>query len=694
MNKPEWNLFRNRERARLNRNHTVWDGARLYRYACRESGRVPEVEMETDTNIRRMRSRAWMSGMNDAAIERLLDSGAYTKEHMLILHDPYCYAPLTVLCVFATSEECSVRVTVQDEFGFSFAGKPCRRHRVPVFGLRAGVPNKVLLEVFEGEAKVHEETILLLTDPLPEYLERMVEVKRKKKKSDLPLIFVYGGDTRFPYAFDERGEIRYYLSEPPKAYGLFPLSGGRFLFLSHSISAPSFANPHAVLGYEMDLMGRTHREYFVEDGIHHDGCEMTPGGNLLTVSSSMEQYVEDAIIEIDRQSGEILRKLCLADVLSDHPYFDFFDWAHINTVSYIQEDHSIVICARNLHSVVKIDWETFALKWILCDPQFWEGTPYEKYVLRPLEGVAADGTRQPAAFSYQAHAAYMMGEKTEDGREKLMIFDNHWQARRPAPGFDGDKSSYVRIYAIDEKEHTAQILQNYKSRKSKIRSNGIATENRVFSMSGYLNKPVDEFEGMISEFDRGSGKLINRYMTYNSFYRAYPFFADYQAFTEPMHTRGSGTGQDAPCLLGIGHSLENCERPDLSTAKSMPLIKKRFHKKSTRKEVRKNLRSQKWKEEQPEYKLKDDLGEIYCRLYDWLFLLYARDHAVEKIFFCGREHCYVGDFSKTTQRSPQLFAESRYYMALSVDELAPDAYEIYFQSRGLLYRLGKNITIK
>ena len=678
MDKIKCNIFRDRKRARLNKNHEVWDGERVYRYACRKTGEVPEVERFTDTGIKRMRSRAWMSRLNDGAIEQFLDSGKYTPEHMMILHDPYRYAPLTALCVFTTEKECRVRVALQDELGFEFTSEPAKRHRIQVFGLRAGTENKVQVEVFEGENKIHEEEIVLLTDPLPEYLEHMIEIKKKQKESALPLIFVYGGDTRFPYAFDERGEIRYYLSEPPKAYGLFPLSGGRFLFLVHNVSAPAFANPHSVLACEMDLMGRTHREFFVEDGIHHDGCEMTPGGNIMTVSSSMEKYVEDAIIEIDRNTGKTVRKLCLADVLSDHPYFDMFDWAHINTISYLPQEHAIVLCARNLHSVIKIDWDTFELKWILCDTAFWKGTPYEKKVLRPLEGMS---------FFYQAHAAYMMGEKTEDGRDKLIIFDNHWHARRPVETFDGDKYSYVRIYAIDEKEHTVELLKSYKSRKSKIRSNGVATKKRIFSMSGYLNKPVDEFEGIINEYDRKSGKVLNRYMTYNSFYRAYPFFADYNAFTKPMNTKEE-------YLFGIGGALEVCDVPDLSSSRRMPLIKKRFYKKSTRKQIRKNLRSRAWKEERPEYELKNDLGEIFARLYDRLLLLYCRDHVVEKIFFCGREHNYVKDFSKTEQRSPHLFAETRYFLATPIEELEPDCYQIYFLCRGGLYRLGKRITRK
>jgi arylsulfate sulfotransferase len=677
--------MKNWVRKNLNKKHVVWDGNRLYHYACRKirrhkSDALSEAEPAVHTNIRRKRSRAWMSYCVDYAIEGILNMGYYTEKHMLIVHDPYRNAPLTAMCLFTTGDECTVRVSLKDEFGWKFTSDPSRKHRIPIFCLRAGQKNEVLLEVFHGEEKIHEETIYLLTDSLPGYLKHMVDVKIKKKESALSLIFVYGGDTRFPYAFDESGEIRYYLSEPPKAYGLFPMSSGRFLFLVHNVSAPAFANPHSVLACEMDLFGRTHREILVEDGIHHDGCEMTPGGNILTVSSSMEKYVEDAIIEIDRKTGQIVRKLCLADILSDHPYFDMFDWAHINTISYLEEERCILLCARNLHSVMKINWDTFELIWILCDPSFWTGTPYEKKLLCPLGKME---------YSYQAHAAYMMGEKTEDGRDMLIVFDNHWQARRPISTFDGDKNSYVRIYAIDDRANTAELLQSYKSRKSKIRSNGIAVKDRVFAMSGYLNKPVSEFEGIISEYSRADGKVLNRYMTYNSFYRAYPFFADYKAYTEPMEAM---SGRDY--LLGIHGSLQTCKAPDLDCAKSMPLIRRRFYKKSTRKEIRKGIRGKNWKEEKPEYELKKDLGEIYSCLYDRILLVFNRDHVIEKIYFCGEEHNYVKDFSRTTQRSPHLFAESRYFLAVPIADLAADNYKICFQCRGELYKLGKKLTVK
>ena len=103
---------------------------------------------------------------------------------------------------------------------------------------------------------------------------------------------------------------------------------------------------------------------------------MRPGGNILSLSSSLNNSIEDMIIEIDRENGKVIKKLCLGNILHNHPYMNIIDWAHLNTVSYHERDNCVLICARNIHSVIKINWETMQIKWIMCDPAVWENTPY------------------------------------------------------------------------------------------------------------------------------------------------------------------------------------------------------------------------------------------------------------------------------------------------------------------------------
>lgn len=657
----------------------IWNGHTLYRHACRHFAEcVPASETLLQTDMKKRRNHAFRSRLADAMIEHLLDLGCYTKHRILVIEDPYCSAPLTALLVLNTIRKCRVCVTLDGEPDCQFQSEAGTRHRIPIVGLHAGRRNKLILTILDGDTVLDTKEFYLTAAPLPQMLTDMISVEEKKQKSSSPLIFVYGGDTRFPYAFDETGEIRYYLSRRPKAYGLFPLSDGRFLFLVRNVCSPSFANPHSVLAWEMDFLGRVHREYYLPDGLHHDGSEMMPGGNILTASGSLKEYVEDAIIEIDRQSGRVIKKLCLQEVLSDHPYFDYFDWAHINTVSYLSEEHAIIICARNLHSVLKIDWKDGKLLWILCDTSFWKDTPYESYVLSPKG--------KKMSFSYQPHAAYLLPNHAENGCRRLILFDNHWQARRPIKTFDGSRFSYVRIYEINETNHTVSLLHNYKTRKSKIRSNGICVDDRVFSMSGYLTHPIREHEGMITEYDRDSKNVLNRYLTYNSFYRAYPFFADYAALSRPM-TQDGGT-----LLISSGYPVL-CEPIPTADACDLPAYRTPEKTEETRKRVRKWERIKAYKHGERRRDPKTDLSGIVMEFYDQLFLTGAKDHLIEKIFFVGKKFCYVKDFTDTVQKSPALFENYSYYVSAPISCLKPDTYDVYLQCRQRLYRTQQSFCI-
>lgn len=606
-----------------------------------------------DTEISQKDCLARQTRMIDRTMEKLLDSGRYTEENMLVIQNPYMAAPLTAVILFVTEEPCAVRVTVEDGDLFRHTTEETTRHRIPVLSLFADKTNTIQVELLQGECVTYHKKLELVTGALPESLQDAIRIRKKKAESESPFTFVYGGDSAYPYAFDEQGNVRHYLNRRPKSYGVFPLSKGHFLFLSRGVCTPSLGNPHSVLTYEMDFLGRVYREYLVPDGLHHDVCEMEEGGNLMTISSSMSQYVEDSIIEIDRETGEVIQKFCLKDTLSDHPYLDYYDWAHINAVSYQPEDNTILISARNLHSILKIDWGTRELIWILCDTEFWKGTPYEEKVLRP------DGEM---AFCYQAHAAYFLPEATAKGKRQLIVYDNHWCKRRPVKSFDEDKNSYVRIYEIDEIERTVLLKKSYKTAKSRIRSNGLILNKRVFAMSGCLNKPVEEYQGRITEFNRKSGKVVNEYLTKSAFYRAYPFFADFNELCQPVLDADEK-------VLGAVPNPELCSGIEFEKALAIPpgdSIRRRFL--------------------SPE---KRRLAMIRVKFYDDILMVKGKDHLVQKIYFRGKAHSYVQDYSATKQNNPALFGEFVYSVTVGTAVLAPDDYRIYVQAGDQLYDLKK-----
>lgn len=647
-----------------------------------------KLDKEFDSNILSRRHFPTISYSKDCFIEERLRSGFYTFEDMLVIKNPYNLAPLTALAVFQTDLPCRVQFVVKGDRHTDnvtgLTGKS-RFHRVPILGLYPGRINQVLLRLVDDYGmEFRRKYIKIPTKPLPQNMENMVRVDKQTKDSANTLTFVYGGDTLYPYAFDSAGDIRYYIERTPKAYGLFPLSGGKFLFSDKHILKPTFHNPHATNVMEMDFLGRIYRVLNVEKGLHHDACEMPPDGNILGAASSLKGFNEDAIIEINRRTGRVIKSVELGDLFDD-TYKTSVDWAHINTVDYNVSDNTVLASLRNLHSVVKIDWWTGELIWVFANPEFFRGTNVEDKVLTPVG--------EDMEWFFQAHASYELKENLDGNpnTRHIIIFDNHWHMRRPVAYYDEDPLSYVRIYTINERERTVSLFRKYPCVKSKIRSNGILDmeKNRVFSMCGYLAEPDGDYDGKIYEFDYESGEVLNQYSTVNSFYRAYDLWADYEVLSTSMKV-------DDNYIIGELEHMVPIKRPDVSGSLPMPKGKKKSKKSErNRKRIRKEIRM-----ENPDagvFTEEEILGQIaainFTRKEDILYM-YMRDHLLDSLYFVGKNHCYMMDFTKTSQKNVPLFGSMTYFVAIPMDNLPEDDYILYIEREHQKYNTGKYINVQ
>lgn len=672
---------------------TLRDGRWVaYRAKKYEKELMRPLAKSYSTNIDKQRMFPVMSMARDKVVENELCSGRYTFTDMLVILNPYEITPLTALALFDTNEPCKVKFTVKGIEkkkkngevlkGDSISGMTdaALRHRVPIFGLYPNAENVVILELLDEQGEVLEKRKLTIrTEPLPAKLRKMVKVVKSKRASKAGLIFVYGGETPRPYAFDSQGVIRYYLNRKPRGYGLHPMANGRFLFADKNILAPNYANPHTTQVYEMDLFGRTFHVYNIKNGLHHDAFEMEKGGNYLAAGSSLLGYNEDTVIEIDRETGKQVREFNVAAVF-DETYKDSIDWAHINTVSYNPENNCALICCRNLHTVAEIDWGSSELKWILCNPDFWKGTSMEERVLKPVGEVQ---------WHYQAHAAYELPEDLDGNPDTrhFIIYDNHWHKRRSVPFFDGDDASYVRIYTVNEKEMTVSMLKNFPSAKSKIRSNGLlmADCDRLMVMSGYLEPPVDGYMGMVYEYRYTTEKLLRQYATRKSYYRAYELWADYKELAKPMPLT-------ADYVRGSLKPFEKIEKPVWEEVKDLPRAG--------------GLGSAVLTEEDEasrSYDIvdgKQDGEEIVYEKFITFFLrediLYvrAKDHLVEKLYLSGQNNSYVYDTTNTDQHNEALFGMMAYCVAMPLDNIESDSYKIYIQTPGGVYDTKKHIRCR
>ena len=497
-------------------------------YITENDGSANEIE----TDIPKEATRIASSYEIDQQLQTELENG-YSWEEPMVIQNPYQVSPLTAVIIFDTKEECAVRFTVKgktEAADISGEVESAASHRIPVIGLYPAMENTVVLELLDKSGKVTDsQEITITTDELPDKLDDAVKPVKTSGESAFELTMVYGQRTTFPFAYDCMGDIRWYMSGEFTS-GIYMLSNSRMIVASNEAFMPSQAKPQTTNLYEMDYLGRAYTMYYVAGGNHHEVIEKEPDGNLLVLTSSLEGHIEDKIQEIDRQTGEVVNELIMEEIFGGK-YEDRVDWTHLNTVSYQPETDTIVISPRNLESVVKLNWTTKEIQWILCDPRFWEGTEYEKYVLQP-EG--------DFVYQFQQHTAYQM-ETDLDGDDQTIevtMFDNHflWRRKKDIDYYDKTEESYLLVYSVNEAEGTVKQIKKIPTVWSKITSAAIydADSNHFFGMCGHVANAENGWKGMTYEFDYDTEKVLNQYCLKKTFYRAEEMRIDYNDLASPM----------------------------------------------------------------------------------------------------------------------------------------------------------------
>lgn len=672
----------------------------------------PEWDNSFSTNFNHEDLLTVQTRAEDYAIDQAIRSGEFTPEKPLIISNPYGLTPQCALVGFYTEKPLHARCITHSKPGAKdivTETEKMQYHRIPVLGLYAGEMTDVCIELLGEEGDIVEDIHFSLWAPeLSTNMDGTVHVKKHTRDSAFPLILVSGGSTDYPYAFDENGDIRYFIKVTTKSYGVFPLSGGHFLQQVRYALEPTITNPHGVILRERDWLGRVHRDYYVENGTHHDVQEMTPGGNLLAGYSNLKDSMENSVVEIDRKTGKILKQADLNDLL-DEKLKRIPDWIHVNAVSYDPKRKTVLVCSRNLHSVIQINWETGELDWILGHPEFWKGTRVEDKLLK------WEDPEMP--WFFQAHAAYFLPEDMDGNPDtrQLILFDNHWHKRTPVPFFDETrKGSYGKFYCINDKTRTVSFVKEFEAIKSPIRANAqyVDKMRRVFVMSSYLVKTTEDgLDGMMYEYDYDTGELYNQYGVFHSFFRAYGFFPEFQKSGEAIDY------DDSAFELGHTRKPAKVSGIDFSHAKNMHGLSVIQFKKLSQK-VKRKLRRKKEKSKEPvrkvrsEFKVKEykkngltnelskdeilqEIGMISIGRTGFVLGIKARDHLIQHVYLRGESgEVYEQDYSNTEQILPAVFGEMHYTLSIYIKDLPPDIYHIYLDVKGTVYETRWTITRK
>ena len=381
-------------------------------------------------------------------LEEKFKIDGYTIDNPNIILDPYDASPLTALVLFETNDEVEPTITIigKDELTtYTYESKKSNKHYLPIYGLYADYENTIIIEY--GDIR---KEFTIKTNPLPDNFILPTSIKADKEKLSNDLYFFTPSSRGYTCAYDTNGDVRWYLTNYA-IWNINKLKNGHML-----VSTERLINaPYYMTGlYEIDMFGKIYNEYSLEGGYHHDYYEM-PNGNLLVASdnfNSDEGTVEDYIVEIDRQNGNIVKKFDLKSILNmedgKSENWSSYDWFHNNAVWYDDKTNSITLSGRHQDAVINISYETGNLNWIIGDSTNWS-SEYQKYFFKPV----GDNFE----WQWSQHAAMI----TPKGY--VFLFDNGNNKSKIKENYVSAENSYSRgvMYKIDTKNMTIEQIYEY-----------------------------------------------------------------------------------------------------------------------------------------------------------------------------------------------------------------------------------------
>lgn len=399
-----------------------------------------------------------------------------------LIINPSKNAPLTALQNYSTSLSLKSKVVVKgrtaNDADYIIENKELTKtHKINILGLYPNHDNLVIIEyIDQNENIVESQNLLISTDSLPiDFPEITVTVNNlNQREPGWDLVSYWGnGIPHNPFIMDERGNIRWYLDFAEDTdlttlrydNGIERLKNGNFYF--------GDINSNQI--YEVDVFGDIVNTWGLSDHIFHHNVQEKKNGNFLVTTSKTgsihkngRSTIEDFVIEIDRQTGSIVREWDLKQSLDENrtvlagTFGDPVDWFHGNAI--IENKHGGILVSGRTQGYVSLD-NSNQVEWIVSTHNDWDtnrrGESLAPYLLQPLTSsgqVISDtnvlnGFQNSSDFSWPwyGHAPFFMPNGN------LMVFDNGDNRNY------GNSSNYSRAveYEIDEPNRTIKQVWEY-----------------------------------------------------------------------------------------------------------------------------------------------------------------------------------------------------------------------------------------
>lgn len=463
------------------------------------------------------------------ALDSLKASMTWTATTPLAVLNPFGTASNELYLYFQTDVATKVSYTihVEDEdipdytaYAADASGQEYSRiHEFQIIGLVPGETNQVTMTISGSWGNARQ--IVSFTVEMPEtrsgYATKLEVTDGSSDAAQAGGLFAMmrvNGYLGYGFFYDNDGILRYEMVL--EGYGL-----DRMLFDGDEIITCVSSSKLA----RINGLGQVTRVYDLEGyELHHD-IGFGADGEVLALAEVAEgETVEDRVLSIDLESGEVSEILDFTQVMQGYfamtrpvtPTDDFFwqagewDWIHLNSLQYMPEDDSLIVSSRETSTIIKVTGihSQPAVDWLAGDSRFWADTPYADLCLTQV------GDFVP---QYGQHCVELLAQEG-DGVYTLVIYNNNYWSLNTRDDFelevadtvgtdlygDGSETSQVYIYRIDENARTFELADSFDVPYSSIVSDGVHCDN---SDNWVVNSGVSMVFG---EYDP-EGVLIREY---------------------------------------------------------------------------------------------------------------------------------------------------------------------------------------
>lgn len=437
---------------------------------------------------------------------QLTQEGNYTLESPLAILNPFGTGSNGLYLYFGTNNPTKVQytVSVEDESIADYtawannAGEDgfSRVQEFLLIGLVPGQENTVTLTAYNRQGAQTQSASFTIDMPEPTSgydvtLETVDGDSAQELSNGLYYAMGIGGQYGYTFFYDNDGVMRYEMV-------LEGYHSDRFLWDDDGSLITCVGSTKVA---RLNRFGQVTQVYDLGTyELHHD-INWGPEGTILALATDLEgETVEDQVLQIDLESGEVTHIVDFTQVFQS--YFDItrpvqatdpfglwsegeWDWLHLNSLQYDESDNSIIVSSRETSTIIKCALgEEPQIVWMAGNPDFWEGTDFAQYSLEAQEDFSYQYGQHDVELMSSEEVEALGFEAPEEGQLYLRVYDNNYYAMSSRDDFqvevpedvgtanmEDGVDSHVYYYLVDEGAGTFTLVDSFDLPYSSLVSN-------------------------------------------------------------------------------------------------------------------------------------------------------------------------------------------------------------------------------